>query len=151
MLLLLAKHLNRLSTGFTKLMDFIFPTDGGFPFQPWRFIVAYFNKRCQSWNESAVFCCCYFINFACYVFSGRFTHKTGRKLIFMHTFPNNLNFFFVFTIIFPAFTGLAAGLGFIGRFKRSQKIDSQRNILGNGCWHACLYCRCLQIYNFSNS
>ena len=33
--------------------------------------------------------------------------------------PNNLNFFFVFTIIFPAFTGLAAGLGLFGRFKRS--------------------------------
>nr|WP_319572131.1 amino acid permease [uncultured Draconibacterium sp.] len=35
--------------------------------------------------------------------------------------PNNLNFFFVFTIIFPAFTGLAAGLGLSGDLKDPKK------------------------------
>ncbi len=35
--------------------------------------------------------------------------------------PDNLNFFFVFTIIFPAFTGLAAGLGLSGDLKDPKK------------------------------
>jgi len=35
--------------------------------------------------------------------------------------PDNLNFFFVFTIIFPAFTGLAAGLGLSGDLKNPKK------------------------------
>ncbi|WP_321286874.1 amino acid permease [uncultured Sunxiuqinia sp.] len=35
--------------------------------------------------------------------------------------PNNLSFFFVFTIIFPAFTGLAAGLGLSGDLKDPKK------------------------------
>ena len=35
--------------------------------------------------------------------------------------PENLNFFFVFTIIFPAFTGLAAGLGLSGDLKDPKK------------------------------
>jgi len=35
--------------------------------------------------------------------------------------PNNENFFFVFTIIFPAFTGLAAGLGLSGDLKDPKK------------------------------
>ncbi len=35
--------------------------------------------------------------------------------------PNNVNFFFVFTIIFPAFTGLAAGLGLSGDLKDPKK------------------------------
>jgi amino acid transporter len=35
--------------------------------------------------------------------------------------PNNLNFFFVLTIIFPAFTGLAAGLGLSGDLKDPKK------------------------------
>ncbi len=40
---------------------------------------------------------------------------------FHNTIPNHLNFFFVFTIIFPAFTGLAAGLGLSGDLKDPQK------------------------------
>lgn len=39
--------------------------------------------------------------------------------------PNNLNFFFVFTIIFPAFTGLAAGLGLSGDLKNPKKSIPQ--------------------------
>lgn len=35
--------------------------------------------------------------------------------------PDNLNFFFVFTIVFPAFTGLAAGLGLSGDLKDPKK------------------------------
>ena len=35
--------------------------------------------------------------------------------------PESLNFFFVFTIIFPAFTGLAAGLGLSGDLKDPKK------------------------------
>ena len=35
--------------------------------------------------------------------------------------PENLNFFYVFTIIFPAFTGLAAGLGLSGDLKDPKK------------------------------
>ena len=34
---------------------------------------------------------------------------------------NNLNFFYVFTIVFPAFTGLAAGLGLSGDLKDPKK------------------------------
>jgi solute carrier family 12 (sodium/potassium/chloride transporter), member 2 len=37
------------------------------------------------------------------------------------TVKNNAGFFFVFTIIFPAFTGLAAGLGLSGDLKEPQK------------------------------
>ena len=37
------------------------------------------------------------------------------------TIANNSGFFFVFTIIFPAFTGLAAGLGLSGDLKEPQK------------------------------
>ena len=37
------------------------------------------------------------------------------------TVPDKLNFFFVFTIIFPAFTGLAAGLGLSGDLKDPKK------------------------------
>ncbi len=40
---------------------------------------------------------------------------------FHATVPNHLNFFFVFTIIFPAFTGLAAGLGLSGDLKNPKK------------------------------
>lgn len=40
---------------------------------------------------------------------------------FHNTVPNHLNFFFVFTIIFPAFTGLAAGLGLSGDLKDPKK------------------------------
>ena len=40
---------------------------------------------------------------------------------FHNTIPNHLNFFFVFTIIFPAFTGLAAGLGLSGDLKDPKK------------------------------
>ena len=40
---------------------------------------------------------------------------------FQSHIPNNLNFFFVFTIIFPAFTGLAAGLGMSGDLKDPKK------------------------------
>ncbi len=40
---------------------------------------------------------------------------------FQATVPNHLNFFFVFTIIFPAFTGLAAGLGLSGDLKNPKK------------------------------
>jgi amino acid transporter len=39
--------------------------------------------------------------------------------------PDNLNFFFVFTIIFPAFTGLAAGLGLSGDLKNPKKSIPQ--------------------------
>ncbi|NQU52271.1 MAG: amino acid permease, partial [Bacteroidetes bacterium] len=39
--------------------------------------------------------------------------------------PDNVNFFFVFTIIFPAFTGLAAGLGLSGDLKNPQKSIPQ--------------------------
>ncbi|HKI88590.1 MAG TPA: amino acid permease, partial [Draconibacterium sp.] len=35
--------------------------------------------------------------------------------------PENLNFFYVFTIVFPAFTGLAAGLGLSGDLKDPKK------------------------------
>ncbi len=38
-----------------------------------------------------------------------------------HSIENHLPFFFVFTIIFPAFTGLAAGLGLSGDLKDPQK------------------------------
>ncbi|MDX8338368.1 amino acid permease [Draconibacterium sp. IB214405] len=40
---------------------------------------------------------------------------------FHSTVPNHLDFFFVFTIIFPAFTGLAAGLGLSGDLKDPKK------------------------------
>lgn len=40
---------------------------------------------------------------------------------FQRTVTGNLNFFFVFTIIFPAFTGLAAGLGLSGDLKDPKK------------------------------
>ncbi|HYQ56089.1 MAG TPA: amino acid permease, partial [Draconibacterium sp.] len=40
---------------------------------------------------------------------------------FHSTIPEHLNFFFVFTIIFPAFTGLAAGLGLSGDLKDPKK------------------------------
>ena len=40
---------------------------------------------------------------------------------FSATVPEHLNFFFVFTIIFPAFTGLAAGLGLSGDLKDPKK------------------------------
>ncbi len=43
--------------------------------------------------------------------------------------PENLNFFFVFTIIFPAFTGLAAGLGLSGDLK-----DPKRSIPKGTLW-----------------
>ncbi|WP_053179641.1 APC family permease [Sunxiuqinia dokdonensis] len=43
--------------------------------------------------------------------------------------PDNLNFFFVFTIIFPAFTGLAAGLGLSGDLK-----DPKRSIPRGTLW-----------------
>ena len=43
----------------------------------------------------------------------------------MLTVPDNLNFFFVFTIIFPAFTGLAAGLGLSGDLKNPKKSIPQ--------------------------
>ena len=39
--------------------------------------------------------------------------------------PNNESFFFVFTIIFPAFTGLAAGLGLSGDLKDPKKSIPQ--------------------------
>jgi hypothetical protein len=39
--------------------------------------------------------------------------------------PDNVNFFFVFTIIFPAFTGLAAGLGLSGDLKDPKKSIPQ--------------------------
>ncbi|QZE14823.1 amino acid permease [Halosquirtibacter laminarini] len=35
--------------------------------------------------------------------------------------PNNESFFYVFTIVFPAFTGLAAGLGLSGDLKKPEK------------------------------
>lgn len=38
-----------------------------------------------------------------------------------HKIENHLNFFYVFTIIFPAFTGLAAGLGLSGDLKDPKK------------------------------
>ncbi len=40
---------------------------------------------------------------------------------FHNTIPEHLDFFFVFTIIFPAFTGLAAGLGLSGDLKDPKK------------------------------
>ncbi len=43
--------------------------------------------------------------------------------------PDNLNFFFVFTIIFPAFTGLAAGLGLSGDLKNPKKSIPQGTLL----------------------
>ena len=64
-------------------------------------------------------------------------------LNFHNTIPNHLDFFFVFTIIFPAFTGLAAGLGTLGRLKRSEEIDPARDSLGNRGWYDCLRCSCL--------
>jgi len=43
------------------------------------------------------------------------------QIDFQATAPENLNFFFVFTIIFPAFTGLAAGLGLSGDLRDPKK------------------------------
>jgi amino acid transporter len=43
------------------------------------------------------------------------------EINFNATIPDHLNFFFVFTIIFPAFTGLAAGLGLSGDLKDPKK------------------------------
>ncbi len=48
---------------------------------------------------------------------------------FDRTVPENVNFFFVFTIIFPAFTGLAAGLGLSGDLK-----DPKRSIPRGTLW-----------------
>lgn len=44
-----------------------------------------------------------------------------EKIDFHSTVQGSLNFFFVFTIIFPAFTGLAAGLGLSGDLKDPKK------------------------------
>ncbi|QGY43253.1 amino acid permease [Maribellus comscasis] len=44
-----------------------------------------------------------------------------QEINFHAHISNNLNFFFVFTIIFPAFTGLAAGLGLSGDLKDPKK------------------------------
>jgi amino acid transporter len=51
------------------------------------------------------------------------------EVSFNATVPNHLNFFFVFTIIFPAFTGLAAGLGLSGDLK-----DPKRSIPRGTLW-----------------
>ncbi len=48
---------------------------------------------------------------------------------FHETVPDHLPFFFVFTIIFPAFTGLAAGLGLSGDLK-----DPKRSIPRGTLW-----------------
>lgn len=42
--------------------------------------------------------------------------------------PNNENFFYVFTIVFPAFTGLAAGLGLSGDLRQPEKAIPQGTI-----------------------
>ncbi len=51
------------------------------------------------------------------------------EINFHATVPDNANFFFVFTIIFPAFTGLAAGLGLSGDLK-----DPKRSIPRGTLW-----------------
>ncbi|WP_346862195.1 amino acid permease [uncultured Draconibacterium sp.] len=53
-------------------------------------------------------------------FMGESTIKP-EAVNFHSTIPNHLPFFFVFTIIFPAFTGLAAGLGLSGDLKDPKK------------------------------
>ena len=45
------------------------------------------------------------------------------------TVPNHENFFYVFTIIFPAFTGLAAGLGLSGDLKDPKKSIPRGTLL----------------------
>ena len=44
-----------------------------------------------------------------------------EEINFHNHISDNLNFFYVFTIIFPAFTGLAAGLGLSGDLKNPKK------------------------------
>jgi amino acid transporter len=48
-----------------------------------------------------------------------------EEINFHNHIPDNLNFFYVFTIIFPAFTGLAAGLGLSGDLKDPKKSIPQ--------------------------
>ena len=62
---------------------------------------------------------------------------------FFNSIENADNFFYVFTIIFPAFTGISAGLGLSGDLK-IQKIYSKRNTY---CWSGCfnLYFRSIEL------
>jgi amino acid transporter len=57
------------------------------------------------------------------------------------TIANPDNFFVVFAIVFPAFTGMTAGVGLSG--ERTQKIDSIWHLTGNCDWNDNLFFYCL--------
>ena len=54
-------------------------------------------------------------------FAGTTDFETEKVVDFTSAIPDGANFFYVFAIIFPAFTGMAAGVGLSGNLKNPKK------------------------------